>query len=200
MSSRPSTIPQQFIFLEVNFDCKQYAKRKDPDWTNLNAAMLPWRPDSPVQLPDGRLACKPRGLLICGICGVGYSFMEEILAGEEETSDIGSGFLDLMPSLRTLKRSIMIPYIRRFVRRSSQKEILIYTNGARQEHGRRMAGQLLRKNMLNRFGGPIWRTPRELNKAADEAAKKGALLEESLNFLKFHIMIVDEKEIGVIAE
>lgn len=36
-----------------------------------------FRADSPVTLPNGRLVCGLHGLVICGICTVDYSFMEE---------------------------------------------------------------------------------------------------------------------------
>lgn len=52
-----------------------------------------FRPDSPIELPDGRLACGDHGLVICGICCVDYSFMGEDLADEDEWygPDIGDG-------------------------------------------------------------------------------------------------------------
>jgi ribonuclease HI len=55
---------------------------------------MAWRPDYPVTLPDGRLVCGPHGLVICGYCTVDYSFMDEILAEDDdddsEASDLGS--------------------------------------------------------------------------------------------------------------
>ena len=47
-----------------------------------------------MTLPDGRLVCGPHGLVICGYCTVDYSFMDEILAEDDdddsEASDLGS--------------------------------------------------------------------------------------------------------------
>lgn len=49
---------------------------------------MAWRPDHPIELPDGRLVCSPHRLVICGYCTVDYSFMDEILADDDvETSD-----------------------------------------------------------------------------------------------------------------
>ncbi|KAJ5164616.1 uncharacterized protein N7500_006446 [Penicillium coprophilum] len=38
---------------------------------------MAWRPDHPVMLPNGRLVCSTRGLVICHYCTVDYSFMDE---------------------------------------------------------------------------------------------------------------------------
>ncbi|KAH7174444.1 ribonuclease H-like domain-containing protein [Fusarium flagelliforme] len=38
---------------------------------------MSWRPDSPTELPDGRLVCGAHGLVVCGICTVDYSFMDD---------------------------------------------------------------------------------------------------------------------------
>ncbi|KAH7252790.1 ribonuclease H-like domain-containing protein [Fusarium tricinctum] len=38
---------------------------------------MSWRPDSPIDLPGGRLGCGRHGLVICGQCCVDYSFMDE---------------------------------------------------------------------------------------------------------------------------
>ena len=41
--------------------------------------------DSPIELPDGRLACGRHGLPVCGSCCVDYTFMDDELpdsAGE----------------------------------------------------------------------------------------------------------------------
>ncbi|KAL2801780.1 ribonuclease H-like domain-containing protein [Aspergillus granulosus] len=49
---------------------------------------MPFRPDSPVELPNGRLVCGPHHLTVCGICTVDYSFMDEIgESGDEPMSD-----------------------------------------------------------------------------------------------------------------
>ncbi|CAJ0553122.1 Ff.00g116340.m01.CDS01 [Fusarium sp. VM40] len=47
---------------------------------------MSWRPDSPIDLPGGRLGCGSHGLVICGQCCVDYSFMDE----DEENSADGS--------------------------------------------------------------------------------------------------------------
>ncbi|KAI1439017.1 putative ribonuclease H1 [Xylaria sp. CBS 124048] len=44
---------------------------------------MPFYPDEPYELPDGRLVCGSHGLVICGKCCVDYSFMDEI-NGEDE--------------------------------------------------------------------------------------------------------------------
>ncbi|KAI3144228.1 hypothetical protein CBS147326_1232 [Penicillium roqueforti] len=38
---------------------------------------MPWRPDEPVELPNGRLVCRQHGLVVCGYCTVDYSFMDD---------------------------------------------------------------------------------------------------------------------------
>ncbi|KAG4281822.1 RNase H domain-containing protein [Fusarium proliferatum] len=40
---------------------------------------MSWAPDSPVELPDGRLVCGNHGLVVCGSCCVDYSFMDDVL-------------------------------------------------------------------------------------------------------------------------
>ncbi|KAM5344080.1 hypothetical protein ACJ41O_012617 [Fusarium nematophilum] len=39
----------------------------------------------PVELPSGRLVCRPHGQVVCGYCCVDYSFMDEVL--EEESME-----------------------------------------------------------------------------------------------------------------
>lgn len=46
-----------------------------------------FRPDSPTELPDGRLVCGDHGLVICPMCCVDYTFMDEILADNLTDSD-----------------------------------------------------------------------------------------------------------------
>ncbi|KAF5535179.1 ribonuclease H [Fusarium napiforme] len=46
---------------------------------------MSWAPDSPVELPDGRLICGSHGLVGCGRCCVDYSFMYDIL--DEDPSE-----------------------------------------------------------------------------------------------------------------
>ncbi len=45
---------------------------------------MSFRPDSPVQLPNGGLVCKAHHLKVCGICTVDYSFMDDILGSADE--------------------------------------------------------------------------------------------------------------------
>jgi hypothetical protein len=64
--------------------------------------MPPWRPDSPVELPDGRLVCKMHELTICGICTVDYSFMDDILNEDGTDSALKSDSHDSMPTLEDI--------------------------------------------------------------------------------------------------
>ncbi|KAL3470223.1 ribonuclease H-like domain-containing protein [Aspergillus californicus] len=49
---------------------------------------MSFRPDSPVDHPNGRLGCGPHHLTVCGICTVDYSFMDENDgSGDEPMSD-----------------------------------------------------------------------------------------------------------------
>ncbi|KAH6892525.1 ribonuclease H-like domain-containing protein [Thelonectria olida] len=41
----------------------------------------------PVELPDGRLVCRPHGFVVCGRCCVDYSFMDEVLESEDEAAE-----------------------------------------------------------------------------------------------------------------
>ncbi|KAH7124909.1 ribonuclease H-like domain-containing protein [Dactylonectria estremocensis] len=41
----------------------------------------------PVELPDGRLICRPHGLVVCGRCCVDYSFMDEVLEDSDEAAE-----------------------------------------------------------------------------------------------------------------
>ncbi|KJZ71488.1 hypothetical protein HIM_09127 [Hirsutella minnesotensis 3608] len=41
----------------------------------------------PIELPDGRLICRPHGLEVCGFCCVDYSFMDEILEDSEDPDE-----------------------------------------------------------------------------------------------------------------
>ena len=45
------------------------------------------RPDSPIELPNGRLVCGAHELVVCPMCTVDYSFMEEILNDDLENED-----------------------------------------------------------------------------------------------------------------
>ncbi|RAQ59446.1 hypothetical protein COH21_012016, partial [Aspergillus flavus] len=48
---------------------------------------MPFRPDSPVELPNGRLVCGSHHLVVCPFCTVDYSFMEEISDEDQEASE-----------------------------------------------------------------------------------------------------------------
>ncbi|KAF5228024.1 hypothetical protein FAUST_11377 [Fusarium austroamericanum] len=50
--------------------------------------MKPWE-NTPLELPDGRLVCRPHRLVICGSCTVDYSFMDEALQ-ESDQEDLYS--------------------------------------------------------------------------------------------------------------
>ncbi|KAH7021922.1 ribonuclease H-like domain-containing protein [Ilyonectria destructans] len=41
----------------------------------------------PVELPSGRLICRPHGLVVCGRCCVDYSFMDEVLEDSDEAAE-----------------------------------------------------------------------------------------------------------------
>ncbi|KAK4461519.1 ribonuclease H-like domain-containing protein [Cladorrhinum samala] len=42
--------------------------------------------DDPRELPDGRLVCGPHGRVHCFVCCVDYSFMDDIIEGEDDDS------------------------------------------------------------------------------------------------------------------
>ncbi|KAB8256294.1 ribonuclease H-like domain-containing protein [Aspergillus pseudonomiae] len=48
---------------------------------------MSFRPDSPVELPNGRLVCGSHHLVVCPICIVDYSFMEEVLEEDQDSRD-----------------------------------------------------------------------------------------------------------------
>lgn len=41
----------------------------------------------PVELPNGRLICRPHGRVVCGRCCVDYSFMDEVLEDSDEAAE-----------------------------------------------------------------------------------------------------------------
>jgi ribonuclease HI len=51
---------------------------------------MSFRPDSPIELPNGQLVCGAHGHVICSYCTVDYSFMEieddELEQDDEEES------------------------------------------------------------------------------------------------------------------
>ena len=122
---------------------------------------MSFRPDSPVELPDGRLVCGLHRLIVCPICTVDYSFMEEIVEEnkdleDEDVSDevttndgprVGTGRviptkfhppstsdtpLSLFPP-GTSERAI--PPVRRFIQSTNSRQFLIYTDGACLDNG-----------------------------------------------------------------
>lgn len=122
---------------------------------------MSFRPDSPVELPDGRLVCGPHRLIVCPICTVDYSFMEENEDFEDEyasdeatTSDsffgtprVGTGRViptkfhsattsDTPQSLFPPGiSSRAIPPVHRFIHPTNPRQFLIYTDGACLDNG-----------------------------------------------------------------
>jgi ribonuclease HI len=56
---------------------------------NLRAKsnMSSWQPDSPVLLPDGSWVCAVHHLVVCGICTVDYSFMQDSEPDNDDDDD-----------------------------------------------------------------------------------------------------------------
>lgn len=67
---------------------------------------MSWHPDSPIELPDGRLVCSSHRLIICGKCCVDYSFMDDVLAdtdganSTDESPRIDAEFEQLLNDLQ----------------------------------------------------------------------------------------------------
>ncbi|KAE8132728.1 ribonuclease H-like domain-containing protein [Aspergillus pseudotamarii] len=126
---------------------------------------MPFRPDSPIELPDGRLVCGSHHLVVCPFCTVDYSFMDEILAENQESQDenvsdeettfgdmtrlrVGTGRViptrfhpqnttDTPQSLFPPGTSTNAsPHVRRFIHRTNANQFLIYTDGACLDNGR----------------------------------------------------------------
>ncbi|CCT72690.1 uncharacterized protein FFUJ_12581 [Fusarium fujikuroi IMI 58289] len=117
---------------------------------------MSWAPDSPVELPDGRLVCGNHGLVVCGSCCVDYSFMDDVLGDdaiegrvrrpEEYEDDLDrAGALDierLTPSAtwKCLEAADHLfpagigrkahPPVTQFIRADDPESLLIYTDGA----------------------------------------------------------------------
>ncbi|PLN78387.1 ribonuclease H-like domain-containing protein [Aspergillus taichungensis] len=117
-------------------------------------------PDSPIELPNGRLVCGAHQLVICPMCTVDYSFMDEILddnsefedqdGSDEATADddipknssasVGSVIPTKFHPLWTsdTPESLFppglgydaMPIVRRFIHRTETTRLLIYTDGA----------------------------------------------------------------------
>ncbi|KAE8422873.1 ribonuclease H-like domain-containing protein [Aspergillus pseudocaelatus] len=124
---------------------------------------MPWRPDSPIELPNGRLVCGQHRLVVCYICTVDYSFMEEILAEDQDSDDedvideetkidemlrlrVGTGRViptkfrpqnskDTPQSLFPPGTTDASPCVCRFIHRNNAKQLLLYTDGACLDNG-----------------------------------------------------------------
>ena len=129
---------------------------------------MPFRPDSPVELPNGRVVCGPHRLVVCPYCTVDYSFMDEL--GEYESEDdsvvdneeylrqylprqfddspaVGTGRViptkfdppnpnDTPQSLFPVGTGLRaLPRVQRFIRRTNDRQLLIYTDGACLDNG-----------------------------------------------------------------
>jgi ribonuclease HI len=46
--------------------------------------MPSWQPDKSVERPDGSLVCNAHGLVVCGVCTVDYSFMQDNLEEDQQ--------------------------------------------------------------------------------------------------------------------
>jgi len=64
--------------------------------------MPSWRPDSLVELPNGRLVCKSHRLVVCGTCTVDCSFMDDVLDDEYSFSEICNDSDDSMPDFEDI--------------------------------------------------------------------------------------------------
>ncbi|QGI99219.1 hypothetical protein CEK26_012288 [Fusarium fujikuroi] len=111
---------------------------------------MSWVPDSPVELPDGRLVCGNHGLVVCGSCCVDYSFMDDVLDDdaiegrvrrpEEYEDDLDrAGALDIERLDPIRHMEILFPAgigckahppVTRFIRADDPESLLIYTDGA----------------------------------------------------------------------
>ncbi|SCV38996.1 uncharacterized protein FFB14_07067 [Fusarium fujikuroi] len=111
---------------------------------------MSWVPDSPVELPDGRLVCGNHGLVLCGSCCVDYSFMDDVLDDdaiegrvrrpEEYEDDLDrAGALDIERLDPIRHMEILFPAgigrkahppVTRFIRADDPESLLIYTDGA----------------------------------------------------------------------
>ncbi|KAE8341835.1 hypothetical protein BDV24DRAFT_163058 [Aspergillus arachidicola] len=125
---------------------------------------MPFRPDSPIELPNGRLVCGSHHLVVCPFCTVDYSFMEEILDEDQDSQDedmsdeertfddmtrlrVGTG--RVIPTkfhpqnTRDTPQSLFppgiitsaSPHVSRFIHRTNPKQFLIYTDGACLDNG-----------------------------------------------------------------
>lgn len=127
---------------------------------------MSFRPDSPVELPNGYLVCGPHRLIVCPICTVDYSFMEEIM---EENKDLEDEYVSdevttsdsisrtprvstgpviptkfHPPSTSDTPESLFppgisnraVPPVCRFIHPTNPRQFLIYTDGACLDNGR----------------------------------------------------------------
>ena len=53
----------------------------------FNSSYIQYVPYNPTRRSDDRLVCGAHGLVVCGLCTVDYSFMDDILREDEEDSD-----------------------------------------------------------------------------------------------------------------
>ncbi|KAF4581097.1 RNase H domain protein [Ophiocordyceps camponoti-floridani] len=104
----------------------------------------------PIELPDGRLICRPHGLTVCGYCCVDFNFdNEEFSEGSDDELEMdgprrGSGRVFptkfIPPSTTSTPRDLFGVGVgltsttglhsRRFIRRDDPKQLLIYADGA----------------------------------------------------------------------
>jgi ribonuclease HI len=123
---------------------------------------MSFRPDSPVDLPGGRLACGLHHQQVCPICCVDYTFLDEGRSDEDGPVPdnrsngglitrvqlvnprpiIGTGeviFEKFFPPNRTDSPSSLFPPDvgnERFINRTDPTQFLIYTDGACLDNGR----------------------------------------------------------------
>ncbi|RJE17927.1 hypothetical protein PHISCL_09738 [Aspergillus sclerotialis] len=69
------------------------------------------RPSSPIELPGGRLACGIHGLVICPRCCVDYSFIDEDLPTEDNTSSSSRDEKECTGPERTTPNVVLLPII-----------------------------------------------------------------------------------------
>lgn len=61
--------------------------------------------DGPLELPDGRLICRPHGFVVCGYCCVDYSFMDEVLELDHPDGELDSFTEELYQELSPAGRA-----------------------------------------------------------------------------------------------
>ncbi|KAH8594172.1 ribonuclease H-like domain-containing protein [Bisporella sp. PMI_857] len=63
--------------------------------------MLPWQPDSPIELENGQPVCKAHKQIICGWCCVDYSFFEDVNEANAVDSETDVGYKTIEPATNT---------------------------------------------------------------------------------------------------